>query len=317
MVLVNGNGDVLPDIVEDPSVPVARPYGPLERKRYPGRGHVTDRRTALEWRADQAWRDTAQEERRFPCLNPYIIPVIGLPSAVDGIAKRWDAEQPPSGRVPVEMQSRCRKCENCLAHRRRLWAARGRAEIDAAPRTWFGTFTMHPEARFAIQMRALDRLHRSGHGLEWHALPRDVRFKALADVASHEVTLWLKRVRKQSGARLRYLLVTESHKDGFPHFHMLLHEYDGSATKRLLESQWRCGFSQWRVVRPDDRKASFYVAKYLAKSALTRVRASQRYGQAQLVATKLAAMQKVTRLVTDGSPPACPLSARKRGRACF
>ena len=81
MVLVNGNGDVLPDIVEDPAVPVARPYGPLKRKRYPGRGHVTDRRTALEWRADQAWRDTAQEERRFPCLNPYIIPVIGLPSA--------------------------------------------------------------------------------------------------------------------------------------------------------------------------------------------------------------------------------------------
>lgn len=314
MVLVNGSGEVLPDIDTDPPPPVERPYRPLKSKRYPGRALVVDRQTALGWRADQAWRGSAQEEQRFPCLNPFIVPVMGLPSAVDGIAKRWDERQPPTGRVPVELQSRCRKCENCLAHRRRLWAARGRAEIDAAPRTWFGTLTMHPEARFAIQMRALDRLHRAGHGLEWGALHRDVRFKALADVASHEVTLWLKRVRKQSGSRLRYLLVTEAHKDGFPHFHLLLHDY-GKVTKSVMESQWRCGFSHWRVIRPDDRKAAFYAAKYLSKSALTRVRASQRYGQAQLVATKLQAMKAVTRLVTDGNPPPCPLSARKRGKA--
>src|SRR5205814_1472707 len=81
-----------------------------------------------------------------------------------------------------------------------------------------------------------------------------------------------------SAARFRYLLIAEAHKSGVPHFHMLLHEPDVANTVRhaTLRDQWRYGFTNFKLV--SDPRAAGYIAKYLAKDALARVRASKDYG---------------------------------------
>src|SRR3546814_8298459 len=90
------------------------------------------------------------------------------------------------------------------------------------------------------------------------------------------VRSWLKRVRSVTGVPLRYLLVVEPHDDGFPHFHILMHEQDSPVRKALLEEQWRSGFSHWRLVKNEDPRSVYYACKYLTKSHQTRVRASRR-----------------------------------------
>lgn len=180
-------------------------------------------------------------------------------------------------RVLVQYQHiRCRECSRCLEHRRRLWTARAIAEVRMAKRTWFGTLTVAPDHRFRAKMIAdAISLKRRCEPLSSQSTPE--QFRAIAEVLLAEVTRWIKRVRKVTGCRFRYLLVTEAHEDGFPHFHLLLHEVVNSTTKKVLESQWKLGFSHWRLT--EDQKSAGYVCKYLAKNALTRVRASQRYGQ--------------------------------------
>jgi hypothetical protein len=112
------------------------------------------------------------------------------------------------------------------------------------------------------------------------AMPPIERTKLVAKQLMPEVTRWLKRVRKQSGASLRYLLVVEPHQDGFPHFHMLVHEASTQVSKRILEGQWNYGFSKWKLVPPGEMRHVAYVCKYVAKSAQARIRASRQYGQA-------------------------------------
>ena len=173
----------------------------------------------------------------------------------------------------------CRKCDECLRHKRRLWTARAIAETRNALRTWFGTLTVSPERRFQATMLAerkanLRRCERLAD------LTDLARTKAIAAELAPEVTRWLKRVRKQSAAPLRYLLVVEAHADGFPHFHLVLHETSlTQVSKRTLEGQWHYGFSSWRLVPHGEMRQVTYVCKYLTKSAQTRVRASRHYGQ--------------------------------------
>lgn len=108
------------------------------------------------------------------------------------------------------------------------------------------------------------------------------------------ITLFLKRVRKLSNARIRYVIVCERHVSGDPHFHVLLHELNGGDAvlykhlagrqdvKDYVPAPWREGFTNWQLVGDrdelDGKRAAYYVAKYLSKSALARVRASKRYG---------------------------------------
>src|SRR3546814_836309 len=106
-----------------------------------------------------------------------------------------------------------------------------------------------------------------------------------------------------TGVPLRYLLVVEPHDDGFPHFHILMHEQDSPVRKALLEEQWRSGFSHWRLVKNEDPRSVYYACKYLTKSHQTRVRASRRYGQAHLVSRTTERMERVTRLMPVGLPP--------------
>lgn len=98
------------------------------------------------------------------------------------------------------------------------------------------------------------------------------------DEITKELTLWLKRVRKQSAASIRYLLVCEAHKSGLPHYHILVHQVgEVPVLKKHLED-WPHGFTQWKLVN-DLTSTSGYVTKYLLKEARARLRASVRYGR--------------------------------------
>lgn len=172
---------------------------------------------------------------------------------------------------------RCRQCRRCLIARGKLWTARAIDEIAASNRTWFGTLTLRPEAQFHYRIIADKRV--SDAGTRWDQLSQDEQFKERIRSISPEITKFLKRLRKNTKASLRYLLVSEAHKSGDPHFHMLLHEHEGFAPKAAIEAAWRLGFSHWRLC-DTDKKAAVYACKYLTKSVLTRVRASREYGTA-------------------------------------
>lgn len=179
--------------------------------------------------------------------------------------------------LEVNMTVRCRKCDKCRAVRRRLWSARARAEVQASVRTWFVTLTLRPEEQYRFLAQA--RLSAKAASEDFDALPYwrqfDLRHRAICP----EITKYLKRVRTESGAPLRYLLVAEAHKSGAPHYHMLVHETDVSSPVRhaCLSSQWKLGFSNIKLC--SDLRMATYLCKYLSKSNAARVRASLRYGQ--------------------------------------
>lgn len=184
----------------------------------------------------------------------------------------------PDRAVAQVVAARCRKCGACLRHRGRLWTARAMDETASSLRTWFGTLTLSPEEAFRMKLRAMRTLKRSAC-IEWDTLDADEQFQAICAEVAPELTKWLKRVRKQSRATIRYLLVTEAHKSGLPHWHFLMHEHEGAVSARVISDQWRLGFSHRKLVPPEDMKAAAYCSKYLSKSALTRVRASAGYGR--------------------------------------
>ena len=284
--------------------------GKVFRAKYPGRNRVMAKEDALDhaYRAHVRERDNLIE--RYPCSQPYMIQAVGLPSATRYLATRWSDQPLSTSRVQLELQSRCRKCDNCLLHRRRLWAARAVDEVAASNRTWFGTLTVNPVERFLISNRAAIAAMRAGHG-NWHAMDRTNQFRYLVKEASPVITKYLKRVRKIAGVPLRYLLVSEAHEDGFPHFHMLVHEPGGPVRKAVLDAQWLLGFSRWKLVEQGNDKGAYYVCKYLSKSNLTRVRASLRYGTTQLVAASTERMLNATRLIGGEKNP-LPLKQAKK-----
>lgn len=180
----------------------------------------------------------------------------------------------PNIPVHVDLAVPCRRCEACLKRRAFEWTKRARVEIARASRTWFGTLTIAPENWFMIDARA--RLHCRETGRGFDQLDPNERFRERHRQISFELTKFVKRVRKQSKASIRFLLVAEAHKSGLPHYHMLVHEAKEPVRERVLNGQWQLGFSQWRLVR--DEMAASYICKYVAKSALARLRASKGYG---------------------------------------
>lgn len=184
-----------------------------------------------------------------------------------------------AGTIPtmtVELEVPCRNCQRCLARRASAWRMRAIAETRVWPRTWFGTLTLRPEVAFRTRLAA--EVNSAKRAVPLEAESDDRKFAAHVKAIGPEVGKFLKRVRKNTGARIRYLLVAEAHKSGVPHFHMLVHQCDLGVPVRYddLKSQWDLGFSSWKLT--DERTAS-YVCKYLAKSLRARVRASQAYGE--------------------------------------
>lgn len=151
----------------------------------------------------------------------------------------------------------CRKCQQCLENRRKLWTQRAKQEILNSHRTWFCTYTISPEWRYRFSLQSGSR-----------------RFHDAYPVISKEMTKYFKRLRK-AGYKFRYMMVAEAHKNGYPHIHVLCHEVSTPIPKRVLQQHWPYGFTTVKLACP---KASHYVAKYLAKDTRARIRASQRYG---------------------------------------
>lgn len=178
----------------------------------------------------------------------------------------------------VRIWTRCRHCDKCANARRNEWRYRAREEIRRAGRTWFGTLTFSPLEQYRVLVEA--RSIAGARGWTWGELTDDQRFQRVAAQAGKEVTRYLKRVRKAAKVPLRYICVTERHKSGLPHFHLLVHEVElKPVTHKILSTQWHAGFERWRLVPPEDLRGAGYVTKYLAKEATGRVRASVGYGR--------------------------------------
>lgn len=206
------------------------------------------------------------------CEAPVDVIIEGRPYSTH--MRGYEYEPGKRGILVTELEVRCRSCNPCLRARARHWAARANVEYGRAPRSWFSTMTVSPEYRqrmlWLAQVRAADV------GSDFEALSDNDRFTTLCWGVGRELQRWLKRVRKQSASRLRYVAVFERHKDGFPHVHAILHETVGGVTERILRNQWSYGHSKHVLARSS--AACHYVCKYLAKSKEARIRASLRYG---------------------------------------
>lgn len=176
-----------------------------------------------------------------------------------------------ANRPILDTYVRCRKCPACLKHRRAVWAARARQRIAAHSRTWMVTLTAAPDAHFRMLCEAEVAARHSGvNPSEWSEAEL---FAARWRQFGLHVTKWLKRIRS-AGSRFVYLQVVEAHASGLPHVHLLVHEVN-TVTYRALTSGWKLGFAHAKLV--EGPKAALYVTKYLMKSAMARVRASQDY----------------------------------------
>lgn len=181
--------------------------------------------------------------------------------------KNWFNDKPMIGgeRKFIDLLVPCRKCETCLAKRSYMWFFRAKNEFGLSCRTWFGTLTLSPERHYWCECQG----NWSSDELE--------QLRIRHSVISKEITKYIKRLRK-TGAVFRYLLVLECHKSGLPHYHLLCHEQscDNVLRKKILQDKWTWGFSSWKLAQ--DANSCAYVAKYLSKSMLARVRASENYG---------------------------------------
>lgn len=155
-----------------------------------------------------------------------------------------------------------------------MWARNAITEIMASERTWFGTLTLRPEELYRCLSAARSKAAKRGR-VDFDALPWSEQFALVHQQAALDITLMLKRLRKQ-GHRFRYMLVAEAHQSGAPHYHVLLHEVAEPIRKATLDKEWPLGFSKWKLA---DRSSAWYVCKYLAKNSACRVRASLRYGK--------------------------------------
>lgn len=174
----------------------------------------------------------------------------------------------------VELDVRCRQCVNCLRQRGYVWYFRAKTEWRLSQRTWLATFTLNPETVFYWQTRLRHEL--AAQGFDYDVLPVDEQFRLLEAEGYLEVQKWLRSVRKRTGCTIRYLCVTEAHKSGLPHWHLLIHEKDKPLRHSTLKGSWSWGFDSYKLVQ--DAAGAGYAAKYLGKDIKARVRASLLYG---------------------------------------
>lgn len=178
----------------------------------------------------------------------------------------------PYSTVPTFARAhvRCRKCEECLKWRQRLWTARAINEAEQAPgRTWFLTITTN-----------------------WGGADStpEIESKRLANL-SKEITKAFKRLRqgtevyrrgklfKLPPVKFRYLLSFEHGEvGGRSHAHALVHEVSPMRWLHFHAAFRRLGIFEATLLR-SVRGAAHYCAKYVTKAQVTRVRASLGYGQ--------------------------------------
>lgn len=223
------------------------------------------------------------------CENPVYREIRGLVTDLYGRVEARENGYAGPGKIGtstrfIDLHVPCRKCGTCLRKKAQHWRLRMLTELIETEmldgRSWFGTLTLGPLPRARLRMQAMAA---EGQAM-WDLLSREQQTARMALAGGKLITDYLKRIREQSGAALRYCLVAEAHKDGTPHWHVLLHESGAVPVRHAcLSGQWVAGFSNWKLVESGPAAAN-YVAKYLSKSPVTRVRASVGYGQTGKIA---------------------------------
>lgn len=170
----------------------------------------------------------------------------------------------------------CRKCPKCLRRRQWHWTMRAKSELGSCERTWFGTLTLRPDEQFMALSRARSRART--RGVHFEEMTEADQFRAIDQQIAPDLQKWLKRLRRMTGAKIRYVIVSERHKSGHPHYHVLIHQQRGVVAERDLRGEWKLGFSKFNLVPTDDPRAAHYVCKYLGKDIAAKVRASLSYG---------------------------------------
>ena len=226
-------------------------------------------------------------DRSHRCVSPWLLDIVG-----EGHLREVTPEETWVQMSKVSMLGMCRHCVPCLRFKSWLWSTRGAIEVAASVRSWFGTMTYRPEVYLLRSYQAEQR-----YGRGWSDLSADERGALVLAECGHDLRLFMVQLRAlvsraaaaakgvaKRHARgvtgIRQMAVVEFHKSGVPHFHTLIHERDEMVPvrKRMLDAAWPHGHSKFRLVE-DGENAARYVAKYLAKDAVARVRASPRYGQ--------------------------------------
>lgn len=135
--------------------------------------------------------------------------------------------------IPVE----CGKCPECIKKRTSQWSFRLRQEGDASASAFFITLTYDTKH---VEMTP----------------------KGFMTLYPEHVTLWLKRLRKISAAKLKYYYVGEyGGKTERPHYHMIIY----NAKPEDIENTWNYGAVHYGTVTG----ASIgYTLKYMIKDGL-------------------------------------------------
>lgn len=236
------------------------------------------------------------------CLEPFTTSYVGRPREYEGgdpsKPRKLFVYQGVKMSMYLDISTRCRKCEKCRKARSSQWRHRVREELRRGARNWWGTLTLSPESHH--RMMATARLKTATRSVTWEELSPDERWKRVVDASLIEVTKYLKRVRKAAKVPFRYVLVTERHKSGLPHFHLCIHESEfKTIPHRILSGQWNgknfaLGFEKWRLIPFDDYgRHAGYVTKYISKDLTGKVRASQHYGEPPGQATVGAAVRVI------------------------
>lgn len=222
-----------------------------------------------------------------------------------------------------------------------MYRKRCQAEVLEAARTRFMTFTFRPsvhreadrvvlssiEAELAAPSRHYDDPHLREMRAIASALTRadeselseslkELLFRKRSSVLYKHVQAFMKRLRTNTGSKVRYCIVAEPHSKelaGRPHFHMLLHEIDPNAlvVKDDIRNAWnmRIGLMKMNVVNDENSRYIGYLTKYLTKTTIGRVVCSVRYGESALTGQPQARVRPEVIVcgVPEGSgEPGCP-----------
>lgn len=97
------------------------------------------------------------------------------------------------------------------------------------------------------------------------------------DACKYKLRKWLQRQREKN-ANLKYVIVSEKHKNGAIHFHALFENIDSFTLKKTKIRQenrdvftmtdWRYGFSNVKFIDSNRLKVAAYITKYITKDMI-------------------------------------------------